>query len=263
MKGTLPTLSVMTAIVLLGVGFGALALPAAELYHTSSSLNWGGFVSYTSAGSPQPVISKVSASWTQPSVQVSKSAKYSSFWLGVGGFTEGTLIQTGTSADTNNNQASYYAWYEMLPAGSIAINCLTIKVGDHISAYVEESSSNNWIIDITTDGAGGGSASCSGPGGAFHQTFSYASSKKSAEWIAERPSLCFVTCQLTKLANFGTVTFTSASYVASGVTYTISGAGAGTSDSVLMVSNGGKILCDVQPRSNPGSTFNAIWKASG
>ena len=131
--------------------------------------------------------------------------------------------------------------------------------------YVEEVSTNSWVIELKTDGAGGGGGSCGYTSNPYEymQTFSYASSKKSAEWVLERPSLCLVNCQITKLANFGTVTFTNAQYTSGGVKYSISGNGSGTYDVVLMVSNSGKkLLCDVQPRTSPGSTFNGIWKAS-
>ncbi len=238
------------------------------VYQTSYSLNWAGYVAYTSATDPLPVITKVSATWTQPTIVPSKTPKYASFWIGIGGFFSGdqTLIQTGTGADTNKNQVSYYAWYELLPAAMISIPCLTIRPGDGISAYIQETSTNQWIIDLQTDRIGGGSCTYTDNPNEFRRTFTYASSKKSADWVVERPSLCFITCQLTKLANFGTVTFNNAAYVAGGSPYSISGAGTGTYDVVLMVSGSGrklKLLCDISPGSNPGSTFTGIWKASG
>ncbi len=266
---TIATFGIVLMVV--GLSYGVLATSTtqsgdAAVYHTSYALNWAGYVAYTSASSPQPAITMVSGSWTQPSVKPSKSAMYSSFWVGIGGFFSGdsSLIQTGTDADTKNNQVSYYAWYEMLPAASVTISCLTIKPGDHISAYVMMAGTDSWVIDIATDGAGGGSGTCTNTANPkeFQQTFSYSSSMKSAEWVVERPSLCFVVCQITKLANFGTVTFYNATYVANGVAYSISGAGSGTYDVVLMVNKRLKTLCDIQPRTNPGSTFNGIWKAS-
>jgi len=265
------TASFGIVFMMVGLSYGVVTSGSAQnseaaVFHTSYALNWAGYTSYTSATNPQPAITKVIGSWTQPSVKPSKTAMYSSFWVGIGGFFSGdnSLIQTGTDSDTSNNKVSYYAWYEMLPAASVTITCLTIKPGDHITAYVLNAGTNSWVIDIATDGAGGGSGTCTNTANPkeFQQTFSYSSSMKSAEWVVERPSLCFVTCQITKLANFGTVTFYDAAYVASGVTYTISGAGFGTYDVVLMVSKNSKILCDVQPRTNPGSTFNGIWKAS-
>ncbi len=275
MKGFIIAFSLSIAIVAGGFSLGSFvftdkAQGVDAVYQTSYSLNWAGYVAYSSTTDPQPVVTRVSATWTQSAITPSKSAKYVSFWVGIGGFFSGdeTLIQTGTGADTNRNQVSYYAWYEMLPAAMISIPCLTIRPGDHTSAYIEEASANQWVIDLLTDAAGGGGGTCTYTSNPmeFKQTFTYASSKKSADWVVERPSLCFITCQLTKLANFGTVTFTDAKYVAGGVTYSISGAGAGKYDDILMVSGSGrklKLLCDISPRTNPGSTFTGIWKSSG
>jgi Peptidase A4 family len=97
----------------------------------STSSNWSGYAvsgfgSYTS----------VSSSWTQPAVDCSVTPTgYSAFWVGLDGDTDNTVEQTGTEGDCSNGTASYYAWYEMYPKGSVTIRHI-VKAGDAMNASV-------------------------------------------------------------------------------------------------------------------------------
>jgi hypothetical protein len=62
--------------------------------------------------------------------------EYSSSWVGIGGgcvtagctVTDTTLIQAGTEQDVNSSgQASYYAWWELVPAPSVQISNLAVR----------------------------------------------------------------------------------------------------------------------------------------
>src|SRR6516164_5653235 len=92
------------------------------------------------------------ATWQVPAVTYGYTTdtsgwEYSSTWVGIGGFCEaenpqgtnctlvdGTLIQLGTSSEVPAGGGAYYwAWYEMLPAGSYAItvgNSNPVNAGD-------------------------------------------------------------------------------------------------------------------------------------
>jgi hypothetical protein len=160
------------------------------------SLDWAGYTVTESASSPQQEVTGISASWTVPAVAASAGDTFSAVWVGVGGFIDKTLIQTGTEQDSINGQPVYSVWYEMLPADSVTINTVNVSPGDVISASISlvNSNTNEWSIQISdiTNGQG------------FNQNFVYNSSQLSAEWIVERPT---VNNRLSALADFGSITF--------------------------------------------------------
>ena len=47
---------------------------------------------------------------------------YSSAWIGVDGFNDNDLIQTGTEQDYYSGGAHYDAWWEILPAAETEIS---------------------------------------------------------------------------------------------------------------------------------------------
>jgi hypothetical protein len=173
------------------------------------SLDWGGYAVSSNILFPQSSVTGVNGSWVVPSVSASTSDSFSSAWLGIGGQTDTTLIQCGTEHDWRNSQATYYAWYELLPNNSIAIPEMTISPGDKITASVTltNDSQNTWLIQITDLTTGE----------SFSQEAQYNSTRRTAEWIVERPT---VNDQLSELANFGTVTFTNMTATIAGETGT-------------------------------------------
>ncbi len=96
-----------------------------------ASTNWSG---YALTG-PGPYNS-VSSSWTQPAVNCAVTPSgYSAFWVGLDGYTTETVEQTGTEADCAGGKASYGAWYEMFPRGSVRIS-EPVSPGDSFTASV-------------------------------------------------------------------------------------------------------------------------------
>ncbi len=154
------------------------------------SSNWSG-LAMTGSG-----IQGAEGAWTVPSIQPSSSALYSASWVGVDGFGNSDLIQTGTSQDTSDG---YSAWWEILPAPSVEITTSTgspapVQPGDQILASVAEASSGVWTIYIQDNTQGW----------YFEQNFDYSGPGQSAEWIEEAPD---VNGQQSYPANFGTVPF--------------------------------------------------------
>ena len=137
-----------------------------------SASNWSGYAksgNYTSA----------TAQWVVPAVSASKSASYSSAWVGIDGFTNSSLIQTGTESDYYNGAAHYNAWWEILPAPETPINSLSVRPGDVMSATITKGSGSSWSINIknlTT-------------GGSFTTTQNYTGPGTSVEWIEEAPTV--------------------------------------------------------------------------
>ena len=78
----------------------------------TGSLNWAGYAVSESS----PTVTSVLGSWIVQPAQPNVNATYSSQWIGIGGFSDSSLIQTGTESDYYNGSAHYDAWYELLPA---------------------------------------------------------------------------------------------------------------------------------------------------
>ena len=78
-----------------------------------------------------------------------RKATYSSQWVGIEGFNNSSLIQTGTEADYDNGSAHYGAWWEILPAAETVIPSITVHPGDHMSASITKGCGNTWTISIT------------------------------------------------------------------------------------------------------------------
>jgi hypothetical protein len=178
---------------------------------TTTSSNWSGYAAETSLKSPQSgSVTAVSGTWTVPTVTGSGSGTtYSSVWVGIDGYSSQSVEQLGTEEDVVNGQAEYSAWYEMYPSNPVTIN-MTVQPGDKISASVtyETSGSNAGqfllsITDLTTTKTY-----------STYQTYAKAQ-RSSAEWIVEAPSS---NNGVLPLANFGTVSFTSASATINGTT---------------------------------------------
>jgi hypothetical protein len=172
-----------------------------------TSRNWSGYVatggrSYTS----------VSGAWViakpDPNIQGVDAT-----WVGIGGANTTDLIQAGTEAAVSGDgTVTYDAWTETLPQ-STRTTSLAVNAGDTVSVTITEQSSGLWLIDmnnVTT-------------GKTFTTTLRYNSSKSSAEWIQEAPS---VGRGIAPLDSFGSVKFTASSTVVDGKRQTIAGAGA-------------------------------------
>src|SRR5581483_11881915 len=94
----------------------------------------------------------------------------------------GDLIQVGTQDTVSpTGRSSSSAFYELLPESSTIIPAIAVSTGDHMSASLIETASNEWTITIT-DTTNGQS---------FVKNVGYISSNSSAEWIEEDPSYTF------------------------------------------------------------------------
>jgi len=168
-------------------------LVAPRLSHDSvTSTNWSGFA----VTGPTNSVTDAKGSWIVPSIQGSCSStnQYSSFWVGIDGYSSGTVEQTGTDSDCQGGVPTYYAWYEFYPHPSFIFSSLTIHPGDRISA--EAHFSGRTFTVTITDTTTGQSASKSAKVNSAQRS--------SAEWIAEAPSS---SGGVLPLANFGTASF--------------------------------------------------------
>jgi hypothetical protein len=153
-----------------------------------ASSNWSGYA--VSGGS----YSTITGEWNVPAVAPSKKSTYSSNWIGIDGFNNSSLIQTGTEQDYYNGRAHYGAWWEILPAAETVIPTLVVSPGDHMRASIAKGTGSTWTItlaDVTT-------------GQSFSINKTYTGPQTSAEWIEEAPT---VGGHVATLANYGTSTF--------------------------------------------------------
>jgi hypothetical protein len=114
-----------------------------------------------------------------PSVSPTRGSSYSSAWVGIDGFTNSNLIQTGTESDYYNGSAHYNAWWEILPAAETPISSFAVHPGDVMSATITKGSGSSWTItikDVTN-------------GGSFTTTQTYTGPGTSVEWIEEAPTV--------------------------------------------------------------------------
>ncbi|MCI4370752.1 MAG: G1 family endopeptidase, partial [Thermoplasmata archaeon] len=156
----LPGLGAVTAVA---AAAGPGLAPHAALYHSgpshtaTQSTNWAG---YAVTGANHSV-SYVHGSWIEPSAVScpSKGYQYSSFWVGIDGYSSSTVEQTGTDTDCQAGVAAYYAWYEFYPNPSFVISKVPIHAGDTISAAVKYVNSTVGFRVTLTDVTTGKSAS--------------------------------------------------------------------------------------------------------
>jgi Peptidase A4 family len=192
------------------------------------SSNWSG---YAIAGSG---FTSITGSWTVPQVKHSSPTKYSSAWIGIDGFNNSHLIQTGTEEDSNG---VYQAFWESLPAAETPV--YSVSPGDHMHASVTKGGSS-WTITIndTTSGQ------------SFSIVRSYSGPGTSAEWIVEAPT---VGGGQAVMANYGRVTLDPG---------TVNGANPNltTGESGVMVNGGGKV---VSTPSKPDSDTDGFTMAYG
>ena len=214
---------------------------------TTSSTNWAGYAAETCLSSPaKGAVTFVQGTWTQPSVTCGSTNTYSAFWVGIDGYSDGTVEQTGTEADCSGGVATYSAWYEMYPKAPVTLQ-ITISPGDSITASVAYASGSFTLTlkDTTT-------------GQQFTTTIlDRHADRTSAEWIAEAP----YSGGVLPLADFGVVDFT-------GCTATLEGVNGPISDSswqnaqINMVDSSGNLKASTSSLASGGESFSVTWEAS-
>lgn len=175
-----------------------------------SSANWAGYA----VEHPVAPVTAVSARFVQPAAGIDPPG-FTAIWTGIGGVRSQDLIQAGTAVNPPPFAPAYYAWIELLPdteqeiTGCVGDPACTVNPGDRMSVAIRQVARDRWTIAISDAGHW-----------SWATTVSYRSSRSSAEWIVEAPTLAYVV--QTTMANVGTVLFAGAnSFTAGGRTRTI------------------------------------------
>jgi len=187
-------------------------------------------------------VTDVKGSWTVPEVTSTQTTNsYSSFWVGIDGYSSNTVEQIGTDSDYVNGAPTYYAWFEFYPKQAYIISTVSVIPGDVMSAEVTYSKST-FTVSITNTRT--------------HKSFSTSAKvpsarMSSAEWIAEAPSSGGVL----PLANFGAVSFTSCSATIGSKTGSIGSFAPSSVYQISMVNSAGSVIAQPSSLSNDGTSF--------
>ncbi|HEY7947750.1 MAG TPA: hypothetical protein VID75_08740 [Acidimicrobiales bacterium] len=263
-------------------GVHAVCQPRQNKSCPTTNTTWAGYVVSPESGHQ---MTTVSASWVQKPVTCPKPDAWVLFWAGIDGWSQignATVEQGGSSAQCNPGQpVDYEAWWEMYPTNDVQ-TVFPIAVGDHISASVVFSSTDDTYTVSVADATNGhsfivvasvpdNSYTIARNGGQPGQPISFASGQagsvvcgpgspclnSSAEWIVEAPG--GDGAGLYPLAHFKPTVFSSA-FAADSVGDKGSITTNGWLSTALDLTTGsGTQEATVTPLSNQGHSFRVVW----
>ena len=214
-----------------------------------SSTNWSGYAVQAASQFTEAV-----GTWVEPAASCSQllGATYAAFWVGIDGYSTSSVEQLGTDSDCAGRKSpSYYAWWEMYPAGSVSLSKTTYPVqpGDTLTATVSRSGTS-YTLELQ-----------SSRGWTFTTVQTGSDANGSAEWIAEAPEICSLFfCRNANLTNFGTVHFTGSEAATGGSVQPISAfpADSGPHD-ITMTTTTGTVRAQPSAVDSTGTAFTDTW----
>jgi hypothetical protein len=200
------------------------------------STNWSGYAAHGKT------YKQISANWVEPTGHCTASNTFSSFWVGLDGFTSHAVEQTGSEVDCISGQARYFGWFEMFPKAPVNFSD-PVHPGDQFTGSVTFNGGGRYTL-VLSDTTQGWSHT-------VHKT-STRGNNSSAEVIAEAPSNFNGT--VLPLTNFGTAHFSNAM---------VDGAALGNASptKIIMVNNSGVAKDSVSALSG-GTAFSVTWLRS-
>jgi len=126
----------------------AAAASAIGNIKTVGSTNWAGYAVHKKGVK----FRKITATFFVPFLNcaVSPGSTFSSAWVGLDGFSNGTVEQDGISANCHGSTPQYAAWYETFPSPEVQTR-IAIHHGDSITATVTFSPSTSKYRMAVTD----------------------------------------------------------------------------------------------------------------
>ena len=230
--------------------------PQAMLVHTgahavknvtaATAYNWSG---YADTSGTHQAFTKVSGSWTTPSVTCSAEDQITSNWVGLDGFNSNTVEQLGTLSWCFQGKPVYFTWYEMYPAGTTEVGT-TVQPGDKIAASVTRTGTS-YALKLTDSTHTGNNISVT-------KTCALATClDTSAEWISERPSFSI---GIVPQADYNAFKITNGAQTSSGKAGTI-GSGTGV-NSITMIDATSSYNLNTVSTLTGGNSFSTTWKNS-
>ncbi|KAI1330033.1 peptidase A4 family-domain-containing protein [Xylariaceae sp. FL0255] len=195
---------------------------------SSESTNWAGI-----AQTPGSGVTEIEATFTVPQPSIpgggDDSTSYcGAAWIGIDGYGNADLIQTGVLWCVQGSSYEYTAWYEYLPAALVAYDGISVTAGDVINVKTTKDSSNGGTCYLTANGQTVSNV--------FTANQSSPLPGATAEWIVEDFSS---NGGLVPFANFGSVTFTDATAQINGATVN---AGDGNPTNIGLESSSGSVI---------------------
>ncbi|WP_188681534.1 G1 family glutamic endopeptidase [Thermogymnomonas acidicola] len=252
-------LTVLLSAALFSVASQAVAHPTmgGAIFSQSESLNWAGYVAVSSDYS----VHNATMSLIIPDTSTSGNS-YAAFWVGIDGYNDNTVEQTGILAEPSgfghNEHTVYLVWYEFYPAAPVYAS-FTAQAGDYVYASVTYEGSQTFTTSISVYTPSGQLV------GTLTDTATVSGAlDDSAEWIVEAPSS---STGILPLANFGTAYF---GYDYTGIHTTdyasISGLfapmGAFSPTEIVMVNSAGQAMAVPSAVSSDGTSFYVTYEAT-
>ena len=212
----------------------------------ATAYNWSG---YADTSGTHQAFTKVSGSWTTPSVTCSAEDQITSNWVGLDGFNSNTVEQLGTLSWCFQGKPVYFTWYEMYPAGTTEVGT-TVQPGDKIAASVTRTGTS-YALKLTDSTHTGNNISET-------KTCALATClDTSAEWISERPSFSI---GIVPQAHYNAFKITNGAQTSSGKAGTI-GSGPGV-NSITMIDATISYNLNTVSTLTGGNSFSTTWKNS-
>jgi hypothetical protein len=208
------------------------------------STNWSGYADDNSTGH---TYSSVTGKWSEPSVTCTSQTSLAAFWVGIDGYTSGSVEQDGTLAECYLGTAYYFTWWEMYPTNDIQVVGQTVRPGDSISTSVVKSGTS-YTLKVTDS---------THTANSFSTVQSCSScADTSAEWIAEAPSGSSGIYPLPNFHSWAESSATVKSGSTSGVISSFS------DDEITMIDSSGNVKAQPGALNGSGNGFTVTWKRS-
>jgi hypothetical protein len=207
----------------------------------TTSNNWAGYADLSNT------YSTVTGKWTEPTVTCTSTTALAAFWVGIDGFSSGSVEQDGTLAECSGGSLFSFSWWEMYPTNAIQVVGSTVKAGDSITSSVVRSGST-YTLKVTDS---------THTANSFTKTETCSScANSSAEWIAEAPS---GSAGIYPLPKFTTWTVSGATVKGGSTTGVIS---TFPNDKINMVNSSNQTKATTGPLNAAGNGFSVTWNRS-
>ncbi len=208
-KTRLAAAGILLAAVMIPAGAGTSAAASVGFGpHVSSHEDsiWGGYAVQGSG------FTTISGSWTEPAVTCNSFDDLFAPWVGIDGYGNETVEQTGVATDCSSGSPELAAWYEMYPAAPVYYSN-PVSQGDKFTASVVYNGSSSYTLTISD----------TTKGWTQHVTKSLSADNATAEAVIESPTSSYpsfskltftgITVNGQAFANYGPDALDSGGYV--------------------------------------------------
>jgi hypothetical protein len=266
----------------LQTGYVLKQIPFSALHHRqaggprirfweSTSGNWSGYAVPMEGSDVNDTFSNVQGTWIVPAVTGDEgSVTYSSAWVGLDGYENGTVEQAGTEQDWMGGRQQNYVWFEMYPNYAYEIIGFPVNIGDSITVKVHYTGQTKvqYGRQTKTKTINGKNAAASvfqitiknvTRNVSFSVPTSYttttSAARASAEWVMEAPSSM---SGILPLADFDTAEFSGCTATSTGSSGKSESISFWPSDPMTMINPSGEQATPSSLLDN-GTAFSVSW----